>query len=136
MIEKHRVRPTILLVEDDEEIRDQMKDLLQRQGYLVVLVFDEHESNDVVGGNNLKIGLIVIDQKMVSDEALAAGRRIRQHAHVGDSVPVVVIPFEFSKEMEGKDECMGGSDYKSYIANSTQLETLLARLLPVQGSSL
>jgi PleD family two-component response regulator len=129
MKEKAKVSSTILMVDDDEEIRGELKRLLEKQGYHVVLAFDERDSMRLIGDKNLNIGLILIDQRMLSDEALAAGRRIRQHENVSESIPVVVIPFEFSREVEGTNERAGGSDYKSYMANGSQLEDLLTRLL-------
>jgi hypothetical protein len=50
------------------------------------------------------VKLILINQRMVSDDALAAGRRIREHVNVSNSAPVIVLPFEFRKELEGTDE--------------------------------
>lgn len=75
------------------------------------------------------VKLILINQRMVSDDALAAGRRIREHVNVSNSAPVIVLPFEFRKELEGTDENMGGQDYKSYMTSEQQLEDLLAGLL-------
>jgi hypothetical protein len=60
----------------------------------------------------------------------ALGRRVRDHFKMGLDIPVVVLPAEFEKELEGKDEGVGGRDYKSYLADCQQLEALLSRLLP------
>jgi len=120
--------PTILLVEDDQEIREAMKRFLEDLGYAVALATNEEDSKRVVYGDQ-KVQLILLNQKMLSDDALAAGRRIREHVNVPNSAPVIVLPFEFSKEFEGTDENMGGRDYKSYMTSEGQLEDLLAGLL-------
>ena len=120
--------PTILLVEDDQEIREAMKRFLEDLGYAVALVTNEVDSMRFVYGDQ-KVQLILLNQKMLSDDALAAGRRIREHVNVPNSAPVIVLPFEFSKEFEGTDENMGGRDYKSYMTSEGQLEDLLAGLL-------
>jgi len=120
--------PTILLVEDDHEIREFMKSFLEDLGYAVALATNEEDSMRLVYGDQ-KVQLILLNQKMLSDDALAAGRRIREHVNVPNSAPVIVLPFEFSKEFEGTDENMGGRDYKSYMTSEGQLEDLLAGLL-------
>ena len=132
MSKQLRSSATILLVEDDEEIRDDMKHFLENQGYHVALAFDENDSLRLISNSNLEIRLILINQRMLSDEALAVGRRIREHESVADSAPVVVIPFEFTKDLEGTNQSIGNGDYKSYIANGQQLEELLFQLLPTK----
>ena len=127
--EVRRKAPTILLVEDDQEIREAMKRFLEDLGYAVTLAINEEDSMRLVYGDQSKVQLILLNQKMLSDDALAAGRRIREHVNVPNSAPVIVLPFEFNKEFEGTDENMGGRDYKSYMTSERQLEDLLAGLL-------
>ena len=127
--EVRRKAPTILLVEDDQEIREAMKRFLEDLGYAVTLAINEEDSMRLVYGDQSKVQLILLNQKMLSDDALAAGRRIREHVNVPNSAPVIVLPFEFNKEFEGTDENMGGRDYKSYMTSEGQLENLLAGLL-------
>jgi DNA-binding response OmpR family regulator len=120
---------TILLVEDDPEIREHMKRFLEELGYTVALATDEDDSLRLIDMDHPKVQLILLNQKMLSDDALAVGRRIREHVSVPNSAPVIVLPFEFKTEFEGKDESMGGRDYKSYMTSEQQLEDLLAGLL-------
>ena len=122
-------RKTILLVEDDQEIRDYMKRFLEHSGYDVALAFDENDSLSLMSEPHASVHLILMNQRMVSDDAMAAGRRIREHVTVSNSAPVIVLPFEFRKEKEGTNENMGGQDYKSYMTSEQQLEDLLAGLL-------
>jgi DNA-binding response OmpR family regulator len=122
-------RKTILLVEDDQEIREYMKRFLEDSGYGVALAFDENDSLSLMSEPHASVHLILMNQRMVSDDALAAGRRIREHVTVSKSAPVIVLPFEFRKEKEGTNENMGGQDYKSYMTSEQQLEDLLAGLL-------
>lgn len=122
-------RKTVLLVEDDPEIKEQMKRFLEDLGYKVSLAINEQDSLDQMSDAQDTVQLILMNQRMVSDNALAAGRRIRDHVNVPNSAPVVVLPFEFRKEMEGTDENVGGQDYKSYMTSEQQLADLLAGLL-------
>jgi DNA-binding response OmpR family regulator len=129
MINHKTGRDIILLVEDDRELRDHMKRFLEDLGYDVALATNEDDSLRLMAGVQAKIQLILMNQRMLSDDALAAGRRIREHVNVPNSAPVIVLPFEFSKELEGTDKNMGGEDYKSYMTSEQQLEDLLAGLL-------
>lgn len=122
-------RPSILLVEDDHEIRGYMEQFLVGMGYDVEVGTDEEDSLRRISGNRRKVKLILVNQRMLSDDALSAGRRIRAHVNVANSAPVVVLPFEFRKELEGTDQNVGGPDYKSYMTSEKQLEDLLAGLL-------
>lgn len=124
-----KTRPSILLVEDDQETREPMKRFLEELGYDVEVGTDEGDSLRMISGDHRKVKLILLSQKMLSDDALCAGRRIREHVNVANSAPVVVLPFEFRNELEGTDENMGGRDYKSYMTSEQQLEDLLAGLL-------
>ncbi len=121
--------PTILLVEDDDEVREAMMELLKTHGHRVVVAKDESSATELIAERHLKIGLIVLNQKMGSDDALAVGRQIRSHLDTEEKVPVIVIPSEFTHDMEGTDQSVGGGDFKSYITSPEQLATLIGRLL-------
>jgi len=127
--EAKKTRPRILLVEDDHEIRGYMQRFLESMGYDVEVGTDEDDSLRKLSDNHLNVKLILVNQRMLSDDALSAGRRIRAHANVANSAPVVVLPFEFRNELEGTDQNVGGRDYKSYMTSEQQLEDLLAGLL-------
>jgi CheY-like chemotaxis protein len=112
-----------------------MEQFLTSLGYDVAASSDEGDSLQMISGDHRKVKLILLSQRMLSDDALSAGRRIREHANVANSAPVVVLPFEFRTELEGTDENMGGRDYKSYMASEQQLEDLLAGLLGEKGNA-
>lgn len=131
-------KSTILLVEDDRELCEYMRRYLKDLGYRVALATDEADSLRLVDSDQSQMELILLNQKMLSDDALAAGRRIREYLNGPNPIPVVVLPFEFTKEFEGTDQNMGDGYYKSYMNTEQQLEDLLAGLLkdPVESSAL
>ena len=129
VIKETRRKDTILLVEDDRELCEYMRRFLEDLGYRVALATDEADSLRLVDADQTQIQLILLNQRMLSDDALAAGRRIREYVNVPNPIPVVVLPFEFTAELEGTDQNMGDGYYKSYMNTEQQLEDLLAGLL-------
>jgi CheY-like chemotaxis protein len=129
VVKETRRKDTILLVEDDRELCEYMRRFLEVLGYRVALATDEADSLRLVDADQTEIQLILLNQRMLSDDALAAGRRIREYVNVPNAIPVVVLPFEFTKELEGTDQNMGDGYYKSYMTTEQQLEDLLAGLL-------
>lgn len=120
---------TILLVEDDPELRNYMKQFLEDLGYAAAVATNERDSLRLISDGHPGVKLILLDQRMLSDDALAAGRRIREYINDVNSVPVIVLPFEFRKDLEGTDQNVGGRDYKSYMTSEKQLADLLAGLI-------
>jgi len=129
IVKETRRKDSILLVEDDHKLREYMLRFLEDLGYRVALATDEAASLRLVDADQTQIQLILLNQKMLSDDALAAGRRIREYVNVPNPIPVVVLPFEFTNELEGTDQNMGDGYYKSYMTTEQQLEDLLAGLL-------
>ena len=106
-----------------------MQRFLEDLGYRVAIATDEADSLRLVDANHTQIQLILLNQRMLSDDALAAGRRIREYVNVPHPIPVIVLPFEFTEELEGTDQNMGDGYYKSYMDTEQQLEDLLAGFL-------
>lgn len=129
VVKETRRKDTILLVEDDRELCEYMRRFLEDLGYRVAIATDEADSLRLVDADDTPIQLILLNQRMLSDDALAAGRRIREYVNLPNPIPVVVLPFEFTKEFEGTDQNMGDGYYKSYMNTEQQLEDLLAGLL-------
>jgi two-component system, OmpR family, response regulator len=123
------ISPSVLLVEDDDEVRKIITQRLMATGYQVIVSTNEADAVETLGHAKADIELILVDQNMSSDQALAVGRRIRDHFDLNEGVPIVVIPLEFKEELEDTDEEMGGRDYKTYFTTNRQLDNLLKKLL-------
>lgn len=129
MSDKQDLKYIILLIDDESATLPLLKALLNRLGYRVMTAVDEKDVFDNIALSHLKADLILLNQRMPSQETLAAGRRIRTHFTTDGDAPVVVIAGKYGKDMEGKDEQDGENDWITYLENSDQLETLLGRLL-------
>ena len=134
MAEEDRDRPTVLLVEDEDEVRTALRDLLEAEGQPTVTVGNEEEAVRIA--ERLCPELLIVNLPMPPPEVLAAGRRIRQQANLSDGVPVVVIADEFDQSLEGQDIRVGDHEYVSYTVTFEQLRSLINHLLHDHARSL
>src|SRR2546427_12907749 len=82
----------ILVVEDVAETRDGIEKLLKADGYRVVVARDER---DAIESAQLRHpDLILVSLAGLPNEVIVSARRIREHAEVGEFVPVVLFCIE------------------------------------------
>ena len=130
MNEQHTGRGTILLVEEDEDVRPNLRRNLQKDGYRVLLALDEEDALERVDGGGAPADLVLIDLVDKSaDEVLQVGRRIREHAKYDGHTPLVVLAEKYGADVEGTDVNVGNNDWITYLEDREQLNNLLARLL-------
>ena len=124
-------RPTIFLIEEDDEAHRPMKRHLRRLGYRVLAVLDLEDALEWVSVTHIPADLILINLvgKAV-EETLEMGRTLRARARYDGHTPLVVLPEKFDKEQEGRDIKVGGNDWITYYEDGDQLQRLLSRLLP------
>src|SRR5215207_7797288 len=121
---------TIFLVEEDDDTRPVLKHNLQAAGYSVIIALDEEDALERVNGGHVQADLVLMNLIGKSPaEALAAGRRIREHAKYDGHTPLVVMAEKYGREVEGTDVNAGGNDWITYLEDHEQKTNLLARLL-------
>lgn len=121
---------TILLIEEDDETRSLLKQNLQTYGYRVIVALSEEDALERVSGGQVTADLILMNLVGKSpEEALDAGRRIREHARYDGQTPLVVMPEKFPQDYEGRDENVDGNDWVCYYEDSEQLQRLISRLV-------
>ena len=123
-------QPTIFLIEEDDETRGPLVESLRRGGYRVIVAMDEEDALERVGGGHVHADLVLVN--LVGkplDEVLRIGRGVRSHAKYDGHTPLVVMPEEYSKDVEGTDVNVEGNDWVHYLGEEPgQLKRLLARL--------
>ena len=115
----------ILVVEDVAETRDGIEKLLKADGYRVAVARDERDA--IESATRRRPNLILVSLAGLPSEVIAAARRIREHADLGNLVPVVVFCIESIDE--GDDLAIGENVHISRPDNFNQLRRLLTRLL-------
>jgi CheY-like chemotaxis protein len=115
----------ILVVEDVAETRDGIEKLLQTDGYRVAVARDERDA--IESARRQRPDLILVSLSGLTREVIVTARRIREHADLGESVPVVV--FWVEEIGEGDEVAIGHNVHVTRPDNFNQLRSLLARLL-------
>ncbi|HEX8422217.1 MAG TPA: hypothetical protein VF634_02335, partial [Pyrinomonadaceae bacterium] len=129
MDEAHVVRPTILLVEEDDETRAILRKNLQKDGYRLLLAVDEADALDRLEGGQGAADLILIDLVgKIPGEVLQIGQRIRAHGRYNGHTPLVVMAEKYGADLEGTDVNVESNDWITYPEDAEQLHRLLARL--------
>ena len=112
--------PSVLVVEDDEEIAELLTRLLEAEGYAVERVRDGHSGLHALltGG----FDVVVLDRGLPDGDGLEVLTRLRR---VGNHTPVLVLTAYGTVEdrVEGLDA--GAEDY---VVKPVEAEELLARL--------
>jgi CheY-like chemotaxis protein len=130
MSEQRESKGTIFLVEEDDETRPILKNNLRNHGYRVLLAVDEEDALERMSGGHVRADLILVDLVGKSpQEALNAGRRIREHAKDDGHTPLIAMAEKYGPDLEGTDVNVGGNDWITYPEAADQLRNLIARLI-------
>jgi DNA-binding response OmpR family regulator len=126
-------RPTIFLVEEDDNARSSLTNSLRQLGYRMLVAADLEDALEWVGGENyIHADLVLINLVGKSpEEALSIGRRLRDHARYDGHTPLVVMPEKVAEELAGTDVNVSAHDWICYYEDSEQLRALLRRLTRV-----
>jgi|SRR6185369_4793713 DNA-binding response OmpR family regulator len=119
------LNPMILVVEDVQETRDGIEELLKVDGYRVALARNERDG--IESAQRQRPDLILVSLGGLPLEVLDSGRRIRESAAAGDDVPVVI--FCFDEILEGAEVAIGKNVHIAQPDNFNELRGLLSRLL-------
>jgi two-component system, OmpR family, response regulator MprA len=115
----------VLVVEDVAETRDGIEKLLKADGYRVTVARDERDA--IESAQRKRPDLILVSLVGLPREVIVSARRIRDHAEVGENVPVVVFCIE--ELAEGDEVAIGQNVYVTRPDNFNQLRSLITRLL-------
>ncbi len=106
---------TILLVEDEPLVRELSRDMLERQGYRVILAGDAGEA-ERIGGHSASFDLLITDTVMPTISGLELARRLRA-SHPGLKVLFIL---GYAEQPENEEPALPGAAYlqKPFSADS------------------
>ena len=117
----------ILIIEDDERIRNELKELLETHSYKVMLV-DDFTKDIVKEIKNIDKSLILLDVNLPNDNGYDICRKIKKE----ENVPIIFVTSMTSDEDELKSILSGGDDYITKPYNKDILLEKIKRTLKVQ----
>ncbi len=115
-------RATLLVVDDDAEIRELIQAYLHKQGYQVICVEDGSAMDEALAESS--VDLILLDLMLPGEDGLSIARRLKQTRNT----PIIMV----SAQGEEVDRIVGleiGAD--DYIAKPFNPRELLARIRAV-----
>lgn len=117
----------ILIIEDDEGIRSELKELLETHSYKVLLV-DDFTKDIVKEIKNIDKSLILLDVNLPNDNGYDICRKIKKE----ENVPIIFVTSMTSDEDELKSLLSGGDDYITKPYNKDILLEKIKRTLKMQ----
>jgi CheY-like chemotaxis protein len=115
----------IVIVEDAQETRDSIRELLEHDGYCVDPARDEDEAVDKIRRN--RPDLILISLAGSAEYVVSTALRIRFRGGLGQDIPVVI--FSLATLPEGAEEELTGNIHVTVPDNFNQLRALLTRVV-------
>jgi len=119
---------TILLAEDSDFFRNQVKAFLESDGYKVLAAADGQAAWDLLQENTDQVQLVVTDIEMPRLSGLGLTAKIRQDTRVSH-LPIIALTSLASEEDITKGKATGVTDYQIKLDKEALL-TAVRRLLP------
>jgi CheY-like chemotaxis protein len=121
-------KATILLVEDEEQLRRVMKDLLEREGYTIVEAADGVQALEQVDRHNPDV--ILLDLNLPAMDGYGVLQQLRSRPGTS-TVPVIVLTAKGDEDNEVRVLKLGADDFltKPFRARalSARLESVISR---------
>ena len=111
----------ILVIDDEQDIRDIFKDRLEKAGYNPILAENGEEAISILrsGDNLINVGVILCDIRMPKVNGIECIKFLRQQA---PGIPIVVITGYPDSELAGKLIAQG---VKEYLVKPVDKEKML-----------
>ena len=129
-IDARKDASTILVIADDEELREGLEAILRSDGYRVCSAKKEQDGIDA--GMHCRPALILVSLNQPVHEVTAVACRIRAGAGLDQTVPVVM--FCIVTLAYGEQLALGENVYATRLDNFDQLRRLLSCLLSASGT--
>ena len=125
-------KPTILVVDDDENSLSALKNLLRPTGYRVLQAGDGRQAIEVVIAE--KLDLILLDLQLPKLDGLGVIRHLRENLNLS-SLPIVMMTACDSEESLGHAMACGCDEFLSKPIDFDRLEAVLDHFIPLRAES-
>ena len=120
--------PTVMVVEDDDASRSEIKQVLELNGYRVI---DTDNGRDAIAdAQHVHPDLLFVDLNMPLLYGLVAARQIIKKARLRP-VPVVIVTHDEAADPYPMEDDIRRNEYVTRLADYDQLEHLVNYLLPL-----
>lgn len=118
--------PTIMVVDDDDDIRFVMSQLLRKEGYVVIEAANAIEAEQ--RAMNQVPHLILMDLSMPDTDGLSALWKIRKHPEIAD-VPVVIVSAHDAFDLRAEAAAAGCKGYLTKPLDIEELKSVVQLIL-------
>ena len=125
-------RPTVLVVEDNEETSFLLRTVLTRKGYRVIEAWDGKQAIEVAEGEQLD--LILLDVKLPRLNGIGVIHRLRQNTKL-EMVPIVIITGQEPEKYRSSAIAEGCDDFLIKPIDFDRLDALLDYYAPTGQKS-
>lgn len=102
---------TILIVEDDTQLLDSYKELIESAGYICLTANDGYHGLDVMAQQNGVVGLVLLDLMMPGVDGLEVLKAVKANPEKYGSMPVIVLTNMTSDAVIKEAFDLGASSY-------------------------
>jgi len=119
-------RTTILIIEDEDEIRTFASRVLELEGYRVLQAGDGDEGLRLARGN--QVALVLLDLRLPGRDGWAVLSQMKDDPELS-SIPVVVFTASAGVPQQSRALAGGAADYLVKPLSATSLRKSIARVL-------
>ena len=125
-LKNKKVPPCLLVIEDDEAIRNALKRLFEGEGYAVRSAADGTQLSEVLDGN--PIDLIILDIGLPWINGYELAEMMRNHQDLKD-IPLVFVSGRTSEEDVKRGFAAGADDYVKKPFDLERMKRTVATLI-------
>jgi DNA-binding response OmpR family regulator len=117
---------TILIIEDDADIRKFTRRVLELEGYHVLLAETANEGLRLVRGNS--VSLVLLDLRLTGDSGWLVLKQIKKETAIS-AIPVIIFTACAQVLEREKALALGASDYLTKPLSAINLKDTVTRVL-------
>jgi adenylate cyclase len=119
-------RATILIIEDEDDIRTFASRVLELEGYRVLQAGDGDEGLGLARGN--QVAMVLLDLRLPGRDGWAVLSQMKNDPELS-SIPVVVFTASAATQQRSQALAEGAADYLVKPLSATSLRKSIARIL-------